>query len=85
MKSLTLSVPSVSNSINNYFTNYFNKILYHNSGTAKYLAVAFIQNSLPLLAEIPAGYLLAEQRLMFFSNNGTVIRPALGNDKVEIV
>jgi hypothetical protein len=42
-----------------FFTNYFIKILYYNSGTTKYLIMAFIQNSLLLLAEIPAGFLLA--------------------------
>ena len=66
----------------------FIEILYYNSGTTKYLLVAFIQNSLSLLAGIPAGFLLAGSRWMSLSNNGTVttvIRPALGNDKVEKV
>ena len=47
--------------------------------------MAFIQNSLPLLAEIPAGFLLAGSRWMLLSNNSAVIRPELGNDKVEKV
>ena len=35
---------------------------YITTGTTKYLVVAFIQNLLPLLAEIPAGFLLAGLR-----------------------